>query len=92
MDTLIVTGDCLTFLPTLPPASVELAFSDPSFNIGLDHPGHDDKPIHMTKSAPSRSRARITPDARRPRDGQTGPAALPIASRTQAASAGARAG
>jgi site-specific DNA-methyltransferase (adenine-specific) len=37
-----LTGDCLDILPTLPAGSVELAFADPPFNIGLDYPDHDD--------------------------------------------------
>ena len=31
----ILTGDCLTILPTLPAGVPHLAFLDPPFNIGL---------------------------------------------------------
>jgi site-specific DNA-methyltransferase (adenine-specific) len=41
----ILTGDCLTLLPTLPAGSAELIFADPPFNLGLEYPGyHDSRP------------------------------------------------
>jgi DNA modification methylase len=44
MDTTnyILTGDCLTILPTLPAGVADLIYLDPPFNIGLDYPGYDD--------------------------------------------------
>jgi DNA modification methylase len=39
----ISTGDCLERLADHPPATVDLAFADPPFNIGLDYPDHDDQ-------------------------------------------------
>ena len=35
-------GDCLRILPSLPEASVELAFADPPFNIGYEYDHYDD--------------------------------------------------
>jgi site-specific DNA-methyltransferase (adenine-specific) len=39
----ILTGDCLTILPTLPKESVALAFADPPFNIGYEYDVYHDK-------------------------------------------------
>src|SRR5262245_15568003 len=39
----IITGDCLTILPRLPEASVDLVFADPPFNIGYDYDVYNDK-------------------------------------------------
>src|SRR5690242_9692651 len=39
----ILTGDCLTVLPTLPAGFAQLAYLDPPFNIGLSYPGYDDR-------------------------------------------------
>lgn len=39
----ILTGDCLTILPTLPAGIATLAYLDPPFNIGLEYPGYDDR-------------------------------------------------
>ena len=38
----ILTGDCLSILPTLPAGIADLVFADPPFNIGLDYPDYDD--------------------------------------------------
>ena len=44
MSTTILTGDCLTILPTLDAGSVQLAYLDPPFNIGMDYGnGYNDK-------------------------------------------------
>jgi site-specific DNA-methyltransferase (adenine-specific) len=37
------TGDCLKVLAELPPASVDLAFADPPFNIGYDYDVYNDR-------------------------------------------------
>ncbi len=39
----ILTGDCLTVLPTLPAGMVDLVFLDPPFNIGLSYSDYDDR-------------------------------------------------
>jgi len=39
----ILTGDCIRLLPTLPQASVDLAFADPPFNIGYEYDTYDDR-------------------------------------------------
>ena len=39
----ILTGDCLTHLPTLPAGGVDLAFADPPFNIGYEYDVYRDK-------------------------------------------------
>src|ERR1043166_2108870 len=39
----IFTGDCLKILPTLPEASVDLAFADPPFNIGYEYDVYHDR-------------------------------------------------
>jgi site-specific DNA-methyltransferase (adenine-specific) len=38
----LIVGDCLSVLPTLPDACVNLIATDPPFNIGLDYKGYDD--------------------------------------------------
>jgi site-specific DNA-methyltransferase (adenine-specific) len=44
MDTdTIITGDCLDILTTTPPSTVQLAFGDPPFNIGVNYPGYHDR-------------------------------------------------
>ena len=43
----IVEGDCVTQLDTLAPASIELAFADPPFNIGFDYDLYDDSLEHQ---------------------------------------------
>jgi DNA modification methylase len=37
------TGDCLRVLAELPPASVDLAFADPPFNIGYEYDVYNDR-------------------------------------------------
>jgi site-specific DNA-methyltransferase (adenine-specific) len=39
----ILTGECLTVLPTLPAGSADLVFADPPFNTGLGYPGYEDR-------------------------------------------------
>jgi site-specific DNA-methyltransferase (adenine-specific) len=39
----ILTGDSLALLPRLPAGCANLVFADPPFNLGLDHPGYDDR-------------------------------------------------
>ncbi len=39
----VIHGDCLTVLPGLPEASVDLAFADPPFNIGYEYDVYDDR-------------------------------------------------
>jgi site-specific DNA-methyltransferase (adenine-specific) len=39
----ILTGDCLRHLAELPPASVDLAFADPPFNIGYEYDVYNDR-------------------------------------------------
>src|SRR5918911_1447101 len=36
-------GDCLALLAGLPPATIDLAFADPPFNIGYEYDGYDDR-------------------------------------------------
>lgn len=38
----VLQGDCLTFLNQMKPASVDLAFADPPFNIGYEYDRYDD--------------------------------------------------
>ena len=44
-DPLIIHGDCIDVLPTLPPATV--VFADPPDNRGLEYDGYDDKLHHI---------------------------------------------
>jgi len=37
----ILTGDCLTILPTLPDGLADLVYLVLPFNIGLDYPGQN---------------------------------------------------
>ena len=39
----VVAGDCIQVLPTLPPASVELLFNGPPFNIGHGYDVYRDR-------------------------------------------------
>ncbi len=39
----VLTGDCLRHLAELPPASVDLAFADPPFNIGYEYDVYNDR-------------------------------------------------
>lgn len=39
---MIHLGDNLTILPALPPASVDLVFTDPPYNVGENYAGYDD--------------------------------------------------
>ena len=43
----IIQGDCIAHLQSLPPASVDLAFADPPFNIGYDYDVYDDSVEHQ---------------------------------------------
>lgn len=43
MDHDVLTGDCLRILAEQPPASVDLAFADPPFNIGYEYDLYDDR-------------------------------------------------
>lgn len=39
----VLNGDCLKLLATLPEATVDLAFADPPFNIGYEYDQYDDR-------------------------------------------------
>jgi site-specific DNA-methyltransferase (adenine-specific) len=43
MDNAILTGDCLTVLPTFPAGCADLIYADPPFNIGLHYDGYKDR-------------------------------------------------
>ena len=45
MDHDVLTGDCLRILAEQPPASVDLAFADPPFNIGYEYDVYDDRRV-----------------------------------------------
>lgn len=42
----VVTGDCLSVLPSLPAGAANLIFADPPFNIDLEYRGYDDALTH----------------------------------------------
>ncbi len=43
MNDTVITGDCVQVLQKLEPASVDLAFADPPFNIGYEYDIYDDR-------------------------------------------------